>query len=142
MVTQDDLTTAIKYICSGKADRNLGLLSDHVLQGGDKLYEYLTLLFNGMVRHGCSPSYTKIGTMIPIPKNKRLNASNFRGICLQSILCKLLDIIILTKEIHQMKTSDLQYGFKANLSADVLHVLIMLSVCHTKRASIFNTSLC
>ena len=120
MVTKEDLTNAIKYISSGKADGNLGLFSDHVIQGDDMLYDYLTLLYNGMVIHGCSPSDMIVGTMIPIPKNKRLNASisdNFRGICLQSVLCKLLDIIILTKEMSHMKTSDLQYGFKAKLSA-------------------------
>ncbi len=81
MVTKDDLTTAISH---GKADVNLGLFSDHVLQGGDMLCEYRTLLFNGMVIHGCSPSDMNIGTVIPIPKNKRLNASksdNFRDIC-------------------------------------------------------------
>ena len=69
----------------GKSDGNLGLFSDHIINGTDKLYTYLTMLFNSMIIHGESPSQMLVGTMVPIPKGKRLNYSisdNFRGICL------------------------------------------------------------
>jgi hypothetical protein len=57
--------------------------------------------------------------MVPIPKCKQ-NISisdNFRGICLQSIFCKILDIHILNKQRHKLYTSELQFGFKESHSA-------------------------
>ena len=62
------------------------------------------------------------GTLIPIPKNKRVNinlSANFLAVCLQSVLCKLMDIIILCKELDTLMTCDSQFGFKQGLSADL-----------------------
>ena len=67
-----------------------------------------------------------VGTMVPIPNGKRLNYSvsdNFRGICLQSVLCKILDIFILYKEGSILHTSNLQFGFKKKLSATIAELL-------------------
>ena len=117
-----DLPKIIKGIKMGKSDGNLGLFSDHIINGTDKLYTYLTMLFNSMIIHGESPSQMLVGTMVPIPKGKRLNYSisdNFRGICLQSVLCKILDIFILHKEGSTLHTSNLQFGFKKKLSATI-----------------------
>ena len=75
-----------------------------------------------MFIHGYTPESMCLGTVIPIIKNKRANISdsdNFRGICLQSSLCKLIDIIILKKEKDHLSTSDSQFGFKSNLSSNV-----------------------
>ncbi len=131
VISVKDLVDVIKCIDKGKSDGNLGLFSDHILQGSDRLYEYLSLLYNAMVIHGCSPSDMLVGTMIPIPKNRRLNISssdNFRGICLQSVLCKILDLIILSKERKQMLTSDLQFGFKGGLSASMATAVVTETV--------------
>ncbi len=53
------------------------------------------------------------GTMIPIPKVKRLicASDNFHAITLSSVLGKLFDLIILDKEQEAICTSDLQFGF-------------------------------
>jgi hypothetical protein len=73
-----------------------------------------------MIVHGVSPTDLLVGTIIPIPKNKRSNinnSDNFRGICLQNAICKLIDLVILTKEGHKLQTSPLQFGFKEGTSA-------------------------
>ena len=120
LFTESDVKAAVKKISLGKSDGNIGVYSDHIVHGGQFLQKYLLLLFNSMVIHGCSPDVMNVGTMLPIPKGKRSNISsseNFRGICLQSILCKVLDHMILHKEKESLVTSTLQFGFKPGLSA-------------------------
>ena len=80
-----------------------------------------------MLIHGTSPDDMRIGTMVPIPKGKRLNlglSDNFRGICLQSLLCKLLDIFMLNKESTHLSTSNLQFGFKEKLSSSTATAIV------------------
>ena len=61
----------------------------------------LTLVFNSMLIHGCTPESGLAGTMVPTPKDKRLLActsDNSRAISFSSIVAKLRDVIILSKE--------------------------------------------
>ena len=100
LLNGDDVEDALQDLSSGKSDGNIGIYSDHYLHGTKLLWRYLTLLFNSMLIHGYTPTQMCIGTIIPIIKNKRVslsNSDNFRGICLQSSLCKLMDLIILKK---------------------------------------------
>ena len=116
----EDVISAVKSLTHGKSDGNQGLFSDHVIHGTQKLYDLLTKLLNAMLMHGMSPSDMLQSVMIPIPKNKRLQnntSENFRAICLQSVLCKILDIMILNKESKSLSTSELQFGFKPKHSA-------------------------
>ena len=94
----------------GKSDGEEGLSSDHIINGPRLLYVLLTMVFNSMQIHGVSPESMLVGTMIPIPKDRRqlrCTSDNFRAITLSSIVGKLLDLIILSKE---------QFGFKENMS--------------------------
>ncbi len=50
-----------------------------------------------------------------IPKN-RIQLNTSKSDVLQSVVCKLLDIILLTKKICQLRTSDLQYICTLRLS--------------------------
>ncbi len=68
-----------------------------------------------MLRHGLSLDGMLHGTIVPIPKGRWANVSssdNFRAITLSSILCKLLDFIVMTKEKDNLCTSNLQFSFK------------------------------
>lgn len=119
-ITIMDIVSALKNVKCNKSDGYLGLYSDHIIHGSHKLFEMLTNLYNCMIIHGCCPVDMLTGTLIPIPKNRRSNIScsnNFRAICLQSVLCKLLDIIILCKESNVLITSNGQFGFKKGHSA-------------------------
>ncbi len=86
LININDINNAIKQIKSNKSDGYLGLYSDHFINGTDKMYELLVKLYNGMLTHGCSPQNILVGTLFPIPKNKRVNiniSDNFRAVCLQ-----------------------------------------------------------
>ncbi len=100
LINISDINNAIKQIKSNKSDGYLRLYSDHIINGTDKMYELLVKLYNGMLTHGCSPQNMLAGTLFHIPKNKRVNINildNFRAVCLQSVLCKIMDIIILCR---------------------------------------------
>ena len=127
LLNNKDIDEALCDLKSGKSDGNIGIYSDHFLNGTRTLWNYLILLFNSMLVHGFTPSQMSTGTIIPIIKNKRATISdsdNFRGICLQSSLCKLLDLIILKKEAMSLQTSELQFGFKKKLSSNVAATIV------------------
>jgi hypothetical protein len=122
LMCRTDFDMIMKRFKSGKSDGNVGLFSDHLIHGTALLYDLLITLFNSMIVHCISPGDMLIGTMVPIPKGKRCNTScsdNFRGICLQSLLCKILDIFMLNKEKNVLCTSDNQFGFKERMSANM-----------------------
>ena len=117
LITIDDLVKVVYKLKSGKSDGHFGLFSDHIIHGSMSLFKHLVTLFNCMFIHGISPQIMLDGTTVPIPKSRKIYVSdNFRGICLQSVLCKIMDIFILNKEQDKFKTSDLQFGFKNNHS--------------------------
>ncbi len=91
------------------------MVSEHLIYSCRNVSVHLSLLFTTMLRHDLTADGMVNGTMVPIPKGRWANLSsldNFRAITLNSILCKLLDVIILTKEEAHLCTSNLQFGFK------------------------------
>jgi hypothetical protein len=105
----------MRRLKAGKGDGNQHLFSDHLINGGGVLHEFLALLFNCMMIHGYSPPALLSSVMIAIPKDRRAslcNSSNYRSIALSSSICKLLDIVILMKYQAELATSELQFGFK------------------------------
>ena len=115
----DDTVKGVRRLKLGKSDGEEGLSSDHILNGPILLYVLLTMVFNSMLIHGVSPESMLVGTLIPIPKDRRqlrCTSDNFRAITLSSIVGKLLDLIILSKEQGALLTSQLQFGFKENMS--------------------------
>ena len=68
-----------------------------------------------MILHGVLPNDMDVSTLVPIPKNSLkslMNSENYRAIALSSICGKILDQIILQKNIDILQTSHLQFGFK------------------------------
>ena len=115
----DDTVKGVRRLKLGKSDGEEGLSSDHIINGPRLLYVLLTVVFNSMLIHGVSPESMLVGTMIPIPKERRqlrCTSDNFRAITLSSIVGKLLDLIILSKEQGALLTSQLQFGFMENMS--------------------------
>ena len=103
-----------------KAGKDDGLLStDHVIHGCPELFIHLSILYTSMIRHGFSPSPVLLSTIVPIPKNLRKSindSSNYRGIALNSPICKLFEIIVLGIHRNVLSTSDLQFGYRRGLS--------------------------
>ena len=118
-INTNDVCKAISNLKTKKSDGMTDQMSDHFINGTCRSHIYLSLLFQGMLMHAVVPQSMLLGTIIPIPKNKRksLNeSSNYRGITLSSIMGKILDNIILNTNTCILKSSDLQFGFKAKHS--------------------------
>ena len=114
-ITVADIINNVKLMKCNKHDGLTGHYSDHIINGSNTLFVFLSLLFSSMLTHGCASDGLKISTLVPIPKNKRksLNDSNnYRAIALSSVIGKLLDRIFLSKYCDSFATSDYQYGFK------------------------------
>ena len=117
-ITVKEVKEAAMLLKLGKKEEN-GLYSNHFKYGSDRLFVVLTLLFNSMLSHGTAPDELLLGTMIPLIKDGRLSkqsSDNYRSLTIGTGLSKLLEVIILNQQEDALKTSDLQFGFKAKSS--------------------------
>ena len=74
---------------------------------------------NSILSHGCVPIRFLSSTIIPIPKNPRLdlkNSENYKAISLSSVFGKMFDKIVIEKQVEQLGTSELQFGCKTKIS--------------------------
>ena len=75
------------------------------------------MLYTSLLVHCVVPNENLIGTIIPVPQNKRKSkndSDNYRGICLSSKFGKILDNILLESNKHILSSSNLQFGFKSS----------------------------
>ena len=93
--------------------------------------QYLSVLFTSMGFHGfCPPSFI-CDSIIPIPKDSKVNLSDsdkYRSIAISSLLGKVLDHIIIVKQSDALTTSQHQYGFKANSSTVLCRTMVIETV--------------
>ena len=126
-ITPHIIETWYKEIETCKDDGNHGFKSDHIINGSKKLFLYLSLLFRTMIVHGYNPSDLLLSTIISIPKDLKGSLSksdNYRGISLVNF-CKLFDYVIINLYDKQLKTSDIQFGFKSNHSTTMCSAIYM-----------------
>ena len=72
-----------------------------------------------MLVHGFTPDYIRRSVIVPIPKNANgdlCSNDNYRGISLCSAITKVFEVINYQQFDPFMKTSELQFAFKANHS--------------------------
>ena len=112
------LASAVK-IANNLLNNYHGFKSDHLIQGGHRLYTYLSILFNAMIRHVYNPIELLLSSIISIPKDIKSflhDSNNYRGISLFNAICKVYDHAIIFLCYNKFITSDVQFGFKANHS--------------------------
>ncbi len=68
VITVSDVIKGIGHLKLGKSDGTEGIYSDHLINGHDSLYVYLTMIFNAMLIHCISLEFMLLDTMVPIPK--------------------------------------------------------------------------
>ena len=111
-ITVPHVQVAIKKLKAAKSDCTDHLVSDHFINGTDRLFTLISLLFTCMLSHGVSPLGLLCSTMVPVPKDKRGSKSdNYRAIAISSILGKLFDSIIIKEQHSSLITDDLQFRF-------------------------------
>ena len=80
-----------------------------------------------MVHHGFCPPTFICANIIPIPKGSKANLSDsdkYKSIAIISLLGKILDHIIILKQSEALKTSNYQFGFKANSSTVLCSTMV------------------
>ena len=85
-VNFDIIQRCIKKLKPHKDDGNYGFKSDHLINGSNKLFIMLSIMFNAMQTHGFNPE----DLLLSIPKDNRgsMNSSdNYRGISLSNSIC-------------------------------------------------------
>jgi hypothetical protein len=106
-----------------KSDGSLGSNSNHFIYGPNQLNVLISLLFTAMLTHGYAPDDMLKSVIISIPKDYRAslqNSANYRGInSFFSSLCKLFDHILLNKYRDELRSSNMQYGFKSSHSTAI-----------------------
>ena len=74
--TVHDVINAVAHLKVGKSEGSDGLFSDHFIDGNKLLHVFSFLLFTCFLVHGFSPDSMTLGTMIPIPKDKKKSLCN------------------------------------------------------------------
>jgi len=121
---------AIQKLKPGKSDGCIGLSSDYFIHACHELSVHISLLFSGLLVHGCVPEIMSLSTVIPIPKGKHTNITesvNYRGIALSSIFGKIFDLVLLLRYCESLTFCDLQFGFRARRSTDIIIITPTIS---------------
>jgi len=124
---------AVKNLKCNKNDGVLPIVTDHFKNACFDLYVHMSILFTLMLEHSYAPSDMLISSLIPIPKSNRkslCDSNNYRSIALSSLACKVLDNIILKRNINVLQTSPLQFGFKKQHSTTSCTFLMKEIVNH------------
>ena len=136
--SKDDVIRAVKHLNPRKSGGASGVMSDSVIfYGTNMLFEYITCY--SVLRHGILPDEFLVSILIPIPKGHRVdtgNSSNYRAVALSSIYGKILDNIILSVQQEELKTSNLQFGYKSEsatimCSTMVIETIQYFTACHS-----------
>ena len=81
-----------------------------------------------MIVHGYNPSDLLLLTIMSIPKDLKgslAKSDNYRGISLIISICKLFDYVIIDVYDIELRTSDMQFGFKSNHSTVMCSAIYM-----------------
>ena len=123
----------LKKLKPHKDDGNYGFKSDHLINGSNKLFIMLSIMFNAFLTHGFNSEDLLLSTIISIPKDNRgsMNSSdNYRGISVSNSICKLYDYVFIDLNMDYLKTDDMQFGFKNNPSTVLCTVVYIKTINH------------
>jgi hypothetical protein len=118
-ISVEEVITAVGKLKKGKSGGPGAPSSDHFVYAPRDLHTHLALLFTMCMHHSYMTGDVLGSCLIPIPKNVRKSkqdSNNYRSIAIGSILCKVLDLIVIAKHGDVLNTSCLQFGFKAKHS--------------------------
>ena len=92
-----------------------GIMSEHIVYGGQSVLVDLCLLFNAMISHNFVPDDFGFGMILALLKDKNSDISKpdgYRAITLSPVIAKLFENILLLLYESEFDTNPLQFGFK------------------------------
>jgi hypothetical protein len=128
-----DVKSAVGRLKPHKNDGGSSLSTDHFVNAGDDCLTHIALLLTAINVHGTAPDSFHLSTIVPIPKGRNVNmadSSNFRGIALSPVFCKIFDNIVLTLYNDRLMSSELQFGFKAKRSTNTCSMILKETIAY------------
>ena len=94
--TYEEINTALSVMKKGKAADVFELTVENILYGGDELLYIIHKIIVAITREGHIPDLLKTGLLTPIFKNKgsKLHVTNYRGITVTPVVCKIIESIM------------------------------------------------
>ena len=123
----------LKKLKPHKDDGNYGFKSDHLINGSNKLFIMLSIMFNTMLTYGFNPKDLLLPTIISIPKDNQgsmISSDNYRDISLSNSICKLYDYVFIDLNMDYLKTDDMQFTFKNNHSTVLCTAVYIETINH------------
>ena len=122
---------AIKKIKNGQCDYATALFSESILNGTQKLWTCLSLLYTIMLKHGFSCEAFNEVVIKPIVKDRRKpnnDSDNYRAIAPNGTLAKLLDYIIIDVFHDIFETCDYQFAYKSSFSTTLCSFMVVETI--------------
>ncbi|KAH1266916.1 UPF0183 protein [Glycine max] len=112
-IQKQEVKEALKRMSNGKAVGPDNIPIEVWKTLGDRGLEWLTKLFNEIMRSKCMPEEWRRSTLVPIYKNKGdiQNCANYRGIKLMSYTMKLWERVIERRLRKETQVTENQFGF-------------------------------
>ena len=105
-VTPDEVEKVCTNLKTGKAQDLTGLSYEHFKYAGRHVFIVLALLFNCIIESELLPKIFLKGITIPLFKGgdkDPLDKNDYRGISIQSVLCKIYDSVIISRSSQLIK---------------------------------------
>jgi hypothetical protein len=132
VVNPNEIFNAIEHLKSNKHEGVCGLTSDFFINASVDMSVHLAILVTSMLIHGHVSSQLTTSTIIPIPKSNdcKNESANYRAISLSSIICKVIDLVIINRYGDLLATSPNQFGFKPKGSTAVCTMLVKETISY------------
>jgi hypothetical protein len=132
--SEADVRKNVKRLKKGKGDGSRGFESDHLIHGSAVLFRAISVLFNAMMKHTCSPKHLPVLRLYQYQRTigplSLSDSKDYRGITLCNAMCKLYDLIVLSNFKSSLTTTDNQFGFKPKLSTVMCTAVLNETVNH------------
>ena len=139
MFTIELIDKCVHKLKLGKACGPDGISAEHLKNAHPSLMMHLKLLFYLIVRHSYVPDGFGKGYVIPLVKDKSGNlndTNNYRAITLGPVIAKAFESVVCDICEDQLKTDDLQFGFKSGMGCTDAIFLCRTTIDHfTERGS-------
>ena len=121
-ISNRDIVESIRKLKNNKSDPNNDLNSNNLIYGSDKLYDHLSKIFKLIISQGIINEKFNCSILLPLVKNNMKSSSdsdNYRAISINSIICKLLEYVLIDKLESKLNSNFFQFGFKSNSSTNL-----------------------
>ena len=124
-----EIKQAVKLLKTKKACANDGVCNEHLINGGNILFQQLSWLYTDMYVNGYIPDILKQGLIITRHKGGRKSKkapNNYRAITLSSAILKLFErfLLRLLESNLSEPLNTLQGGFRPNIGCNMTSVML------------------